>query len=188
MMNVIKPEELRQATEYTLHGLTADDSLKFRILEKAASSSASPGRASLHPVPVLCSVLAVLLIAVLGLNSLHPASSVEPVMFNSFSAGYSDSALPLFPDGFNPDAVVCVELSGFGRVSDSGQCNALSGILASRAVPADSGNLSSGGILSFTDQSGNTAAFDASAPYLSGENGQCWRCPEFFTMFEQLSE
>ena len=50
-------EELRQVTDQTLHGLTADDSLKFRILQKAAGGEETK-KPYFKPVPVFCVRLA----------------------------------------------------------------------------------------------------------------------------------
>ena len=50
---MIKLENLREETESALYGLTADDSLKYRILQKAAQTPAEVTKKGFHPFPVL---------------------------------------------------------------------------------------------------------------------------------------
>ena len=93
-----RPEELRQITENTLHSLIADESLKFKILQKAASSEQNDMSRQKRIIPAFCTVLAFLLIAVFSLNSIRAVPGSEPGELNSFVAGGSDAAVSLFPE------------------------------------------------------------------------------------------
>ena len=99
-----RPEELRQITENTLHSLIADESLKFKILQKAASSEQNDMSRQKRIIPAFCTVLAFLLIAAFSLNSIRAVPGSEPGELNSFVAGGSDAAVSLFPEDFDPES------------------------------------------------------------------------------------
>lgn len=183
-----RPEELRQVTEKTLYGLTADDSLKCRILQKASCSTASKHRFFLRPVPVLCTVFAALLAAVIALNTLQAVPSAGPVEIKSFIAGNIIVHSSLFPDGFDPYSVISVTVEGSGTVTDPEQCRMLISVLQDYAVPAESDALSDHSTLEITEESGGTFTFDVCNPYLSDEDHQVWSCPEFFSSFDRIIE
>ena len=84
---MIKLENLREETESALYGLTADDSLKYRILQKAAQTPIEEKKRIFRPFPVLCSVLAVLLLLTVALNQVRPLSTVEAGDITVFAAG-----------------------------------------------------------------------------------------------------
>ena len=65
-----KLERLPEYTDSILHGLTADQALKHRILKEAAEQPKKKNILLFHAVPVLCSMIAVLLFAVVLLNEL----------------------------------------------------------------------------------------------------------------------
>ena len=71
-----RPEELRQITENTLHSLIADESLKFKILQKAASSEQNDMSRQKRIIPAFCTVLAFLLIAAFSLNSIRAVPKI----------------------------------------------------------------------------------------------------------------
>lgn len=75
---MIKPEELRTATEKALSGLTADESLKQKILLKASESEQKEHEPVYRPVLKLCAIVGVLLLMVAGLNSIRPLSPSAP--------------------------------------------------------------------------------------------------------------
>ena len=178
-----KPEELRLVAENTLNGLTADDSMKFRILQKAAGDAESKRVRILRPVSVLCTVLAVMLVAVIALNTLQAVPSAGPGNINSFTAGSADSDAHLFPEGFDPDSVTSVSFNGF-IISDSGKCTELVSTLIERASETNPPEISAGSPLEISDGRGITVTFTAEAPFLIGDDGRTWFCSEFFDAFE----
>ena len=135
-------EELREVTDQTLHGLTADDSLKFRILQKAAGGEETK-KPYFKPVPVFCAACAVLLVMVMALNSLKPVSNT-PGEINVFAAGSTEKPADmeqagLLPAGFEAGSVVSVELDGVGSVTDLEKCASLAGMLDGRILVAGAG-------------------------------------------------
>ena len=124
------PEELPKVTEQTLYGLVADDSLKYRILQKAADPSGQSGRKAFRTVSVLCTALAVLLAAVLSLNTLQAVPSGGPGEINVFAGGGTGSgASVLMPEVFDPDCVISITMDGIGTTTDQQQCARLAAIL-----------------------------------------------------------
>ena len=177
-------EELREVTDQTLHGLTADDSLKFRILQKAAGGEETK-KPYFKPVPVFCAACAVLLVMVLALNSLKPVSNT-PGEINVFAAGSTEKPADmeqagLLPAGFEAGSVVSVELDGVGSVTDLEKCASLAGMLDGRASASEYAYAACGSHLKITAADGTVLTFGANEPYLIAEDGSCWSCPEFFT-------
>ena len=182
-----KPEELRLVAENTLKGLTADDSLKFRILQKAAGETASERRRFMRPVPVLCSVLAVMLVAVLALNTLQAVPSAEPGNINSFTAGGADPGASLFPEGFDAGSVGSVIFNGT-IIMDSENCAVLASSLLEHSSETDLPEVSTGSVLKITDKNGISVSFTAEDPYLVRSDGRAWSCPAFFSSLEAMTE
>ena len=174
------PEDLRQITENTLHSLVADESLKYRILQKAASSEQIDRSRRKKLIPVFCTVLAALLIAAVSLNSLQSVPSSGPGELNSFTAGNTDDASSVFPENFNPDSVVSLEVERLGTIVDADQCSALSKLLLNQSVPADIADPAEDGRLIVTTSDGNSYVFITGNPYLISPDQQCWSCPAFF--------
>ena len=181
-----RPEDLRQAAENTLYGLKADDALKFRILQKAAESSVKPHRGLNRTVPVLCTVLAALLIAVVALNSLQAVPSGGPGEINVFAAGMTNSGNGMFPADFDPASVISITLEGCKPVTSPEQCSALAGILLDHAQPAESSDSSDQLTVLIASKDGLSCSFFANDPYLSDANGHCWYCPAFFTQLNRI--
>ena len=184
-------EELRQVTDQTLHGLTADDSLKFRILQQAASGTETK-KPSIRPLPVLCAAFAALLVMVLALNSLKPVSNV-PGEINVFAAGSTEKPADieqtcLLPAGFEADSVVSVELEGAGSVTDPEKCAFLAGILAGQASPSEHVYAACGNRVKITSADGTVLIFGADEPNLIAEDGSGWSCPAFFTELKKAIE
>ncbi len=184
-------EELRQVTDQTLHGLTADDSLKFRILQQAASGTETK-KPSVRPLPVLCAAFAALLVMVLALNSLKPVSNV-PGEINVFAAGSTEKPADmeqagLLPAGFETGSAVSVELDGAGSVTDPEKCAFLAEILAGKASPSEHVYAACGNHLKITSADGTVLTFGANEPYLIAEDGSCWSCPEFFNEMKKEIE
>ncbi len=180
------PEDLRQITENTLHSLIADDSLKYRILQKAASSEQTDRLRRKKLIPVFCTVLAALLIAAVSLNSLQSVPSSGPSELNSFTAGKTDNVSSVFPEDFNPDSVLSLEIERLGTIVDADQCSALSLLLLNQSVPADTADPVAGDRLIVTTSNGNTYVFMTENPYLISTDHQCWSCPAFFREFSSL--
>ena len=183
-----RPEDLRQAAENTLYGLKADDALKFRILQKAAVSSVKPQRSLNRTFPVLCTVLAALLIAVVALNSLQAIPSGGPGEINVFAAGMTDSGNGMFPADFDPASVISITLEDSEPVTSPEQCSALAGILLDHAQPAESSDPSDQLTVLIASKDGLSYSFFANDPYLSDANGHCWYCPAFFTELNHISQ
>ncbi len=183
------PEELRRATENTLYGLTADESLKFRILQKAARQPEPHTRRSLRLVPVLCTVLAAFLVVVIALNTLQPVPSAGPGEMNVFAAGKSETAeKTLFPAGFDTDGVISVKLNDSATVTDPVQCAALvSVLLDSSGEAADSGAHADGNLI-ITSSDGSELTFGTDDPYLIGKDGRRWYCPGFFSEIAGMAD
>ena len=184
-----KPEELRAITENTLHELTADDSLKFRILQAAADTKqAKPGKA-LRPVSAVCISMAVLLLSVFALNKINPVSSAGPVNIHSFIAGSMEIVRsdPL-PSGFGPDTAVSVSYDDYGIVSEPDQCHILLRILKDKSTITDGKALSADRKLTITAESGKQITFMTCDPFLIGEDGRCWSCPDLFSELADMKK
>ena len=184
-------ERLRQATENTLHDLTADDSLKFRILQKASMDHepVSHSTRTLRPIPLLCTVAAVLLIGIIALNSYHPVPASVPGELNSFTAGSdkSDSG-PVFPAEFDPENVSSVEFSQFGVYSKQEQCNTIIDILQNQAMTAEPSELVSEDRMVVTMSDDTKLIYRIQPPYLIGQDGQWWLCHELFDALNHFTE
>ena len=181
-----RPEELRQITENTRHSLIADESLKFKILQKAASSEQNDMSRQKRIIPAFCTVLAFLLIAVFSLNSIRAVPGSEPGELNSFVAGGSDAAVSLFPEDFDPDSVLSVEMEHVGTISDPDQCHALAQLLLHQSTQADHADPVADGKLIVSGSEGQTYVFQIRDPYLISESGICWSCPGFFSEFSNM--
>ena len=193
---MIKPEELRSATENVLSGLTADESLKFRILQKAASDTQNKHIYRFSPVPVLCSVLAVLIISIIALNTVKPVDPTNPGEMNVFAAGSKDTALPetVSPDnefsvaagGITPEDIISIEMTDVGRISVQSQSADLFRILCNSAVAVSGINPDPVNCLNITTSDGRVITFDVKEPYLISDS--CWLCPEFFNQLHIMLE
>ncbi|MBR2661245.1 MAG: hypothetical protein K6F61_11560 [Clostridiales bacterium] len=179
-------EDLRRVTDNTLHGLIADDSLKFRILQKVSSEQEPRRRFTFRTVTALCGALAALAVMVLALNTLQPVRPGGPGEINVFAAGGTGSEnASLFRDGFDPGSVVSVELEGSSAVTDAEKCASLAAVLSGTAENADSGESSGQERLVLKLSDGTEFIFTAADPYLFDGDGQCWYCPEFFSSIKE---
>ena len=145
-------EDLRRVTDNTLHGLIADDSLKFRILQKAAQSGQDSRKRAFRPVPVLCSLIALLVVAVVALSTLKPVAPSNPGEMNVFAAGSKETDAPY--TSIDPDTVISVELSGIGTVTDPEQCAELIALLQQDEAVSASGAQEEGSELTVTSGDG----------------------------------
>lgn len=189
---MINPENLHQATEKALFNLTADESLKQRILEKAAGyQHVSRKRRILTSIPAFCTVMAVLMIVLTVINGLKPVDPASSVDINVFSAGSSDDIAPADKDAeifdvLNPDAVLSVELTGFGTITDSEACSSLISLLQHSSVPTDYSIEDPDHTLIISSADGTKLTFNVKEPYLGSDN--CWSCAEFFDRLHELAE
>ncbi len=187
------PEMLREATDKVLFGLTADDSLKQRILQNAASGRNSSSRRFFSPVPAFCAVIAMLLITVGVLNNLRPVDPAASVEMNVFSAGSvdispsPDSEVSVLPAGFVSENVTSVEMSGYKPVTDPQECAALIAALEESELSAESVDAESAGSVVIHSSDGSSYRFDVCEPYLLSD-GQCRRCETFFTLYHEISK
>ena len=178
---MIKLEDLRHETDSALYGLTADDSLKYRILQKAAQTSVNK-KQRMHPFPILCSVLALLLLMLVGLNQIRPLSPVTPGEMTVFAAGGTDEiSIPAF-SSIEASDVSSLELASVGTVNDPDLCYSLIKTLQSNSKPAAIDNIPDQDKLLIHMKNGCIYEYAAYAPYLS--DGVCWECQSFFSMIE----
>ena len=178
-------EDLRSVSENTLHGLVADDSLKFRILQKASDETEPRRGISFRSVPALCGALAVLIVMVLALNTLQPVPSAGPGEINVFAAGGArQDSVTVFPDSLVPGSVISVELEGSVRIDDPEKSAFLAGILADRAEKAGPVEIEGEKRLILTVSGGTELSFTVCDPYLIDSDGRCWSCPELFRELE----
>ena len=185
-----KPEDLRMITENTLSGLVADESLKFRILQKAAGQDEFPAKRFLRTVSLLRSALAVLLVAVFALNSVDPIQSAGPGDMIAFTAGKTASNHDsLFSDGFDTDSVIRIQWDGAEPVSDPQECSSLVSVLKehSSEVSDQTGLFSEYRRLVISAADGSSCSFDTAAgSYLITDDGRWWSCDLFFTELNKL--
>lgn len=176
----------RDITDKALCGLTADESLKQRILQRAADSSVSPAKKPLFLIPVCCTVLAVLLIAVSFLNGLQPVSPATPGEINVFTAGNHDSSYSadqnLCPvdQSISADNIASIIFTDFGVIEDPSLCSLLFSTIQEKSVPSDSPAAAERMELTIIVNDGTEIHFDTEDPYIIGD--QCWYCPEFFEL------
>ena len=193
-MSVKDLTKLHEASDIVLHGLTADESLKHRIILKAVSEAQNVRPRVFRPMPAFCGIIAVLLLAVALLDGLKPVSPAGSVEINVFAAGDKETVSPAepspsvylpFPDLIDPADVRSVELSGQGSISNQQDCTALIRILLDESQPSERNVPVSGSVLTIrTDD--DAIIFTVDAPYLFGDG--CWCCPGFFSRFSQLLE
>ena len=188
-MNNLK--DLRAVTDKVLYSLTADDSLKHRILQQASQPEQRSEKKPFYLIPVLCSVLTLLLITAVVLNGLQPISPAAPGEINVFTAG-RDSTSSVQKNDFCPvdpsvsaDSVIFIELTGAGSTSAPQQCAQLFIALRDESVPSDAELLSPRSELSILLLDGSEIRFSAAEPYIAA-GGECWTCPAFFELADQF--
>ena len=190
------PEQLREATDIVLHELTADDSLRYRILRQAAEGKGKETRRGFHPLPVFCTAVAALLIAVLVLNSLKPVNQGDPGQMNNIAAGADETVRPVDRQNTSPvsvllydvkpEDVTSIEISGIGRTDNPQQCAELIRLLQEEASVAGSADPSAHGSVCVTLSDGTVYLIDAEEPFLIGD--VCCSCPSFFTRLRQYHQ
>ena len=185
---------LREVSDRELYGLTADESMKHRILQRATGGADTERQRIFRPLPVFCCVIAVLMTGVIALSGIKPVLPSDSVEMNVFAAGYKETVPPSdnqndefspIPEDINPESIVSIELRGVGIIDDPAQCFSLIRVLHEESQPAkEAGTPSSSDlIISFSD--GKSIVFSTDHSSRLYGNGS-WSCPAFFSEFRQL--
>ena len=183
---MIKPEELRTATEKALSGLTADESLKQKILLKASESEQNRHEPVYRPVLKLCAIVGVLLLMVAGLNSIRPLSPSAPGEMTVFAAGGKDSAGASLFAQIDTDKIAGIKIGNQDLITDS-QCSDLIRLLQSEARESEAEASAETDLMSLQMTDGTEKVFEISDPYLF-KDGKCWTCPGFFARMQNILE
>lgn len=185
------PEKLHEATEKALYNLTADESLKQRILQKAAAAETdTQKRRRFTSIPAFCTVMAALMLILVVMNGLQPVDPAASVEINVFSAGSSQDVSVAgneyadVLDNLDPNQVVSVELTDVGTVSDPEACASLVSLLQHNSVSSDYSIEKAVHTLYIISSDGSSLSFVAEEPYLS--SGSTWSCVEFFDRLHHL--
>ena len=187
-------KNLREVSNRVLYGMTADDSLKHRILQRAASGNNLVQNRAFHPLPVFCTVIVFLLTTVVALNSLQPVGTSGTVEINVFAAGTKETVLSeetasekngLVLNGINPGNIISVSLSGVGEIIDPQQCAELIQVLTDHTVPSETVSHDNYDVLILRADNGTVVKYDTAEPYLIGDT--CWSCEPFFTMIHKIA-
>ncbi len=174
-------ENLPEITEKALGGLTADEALKFRILEKAAASPAEEKRSFLRPAlgVVVAAALMVCVLLVLNGREAVPAPEETPIL-RSFPAG-AVSASGILPADAEAFGVSFLETAAGDKVTDNETVDALLKALRSAEKAEAPAGASAEGELTLQCKNGAVYKWTLHEPYLSvGE--ETWSCPAFFSL------
>lgn len=178
---MMKLENLREETESALYGLTADDSLKYRILQKAAQTPAETTKKGFHPFPVLCSVLAVLLLLTVALNHVRPLTPVEPGEMTVFAAGGKEEGSTSVFSSISASDIVSMELTSVGKLESSEKCAQLLSMLQQESFPAADEKWDNNEYLIISTSDGQSVKYPVNEPYFLYNT--CWECQSFFDLF-----
>ena len=176
---MIQPEELRSATDKALHGLTADESLKQRILLKASQTTQTSRNSVSRPVLKLCAVVGVLLIMVVALNSVRPFSPSTPGEMNVFAAGGKDTASATPFSQIEIDNVSGVSIGSI-HYDDALGADVIR-ILQSEAKEADADIPIGDDRIVIRMKDGKEYVFGISEPYVYNDSN-CWTCNGLFSL------
>ena len=178
---MIQPEELRSATDKALYSLTADESLKQRILLKASQTTQTHRDSVFRPVMKLCAVVGVLRLMVIALNSVRPLSPSSPGEMNVFAAGGKDTAGTSFPQ-IDIDHVSGISVGGIDY-QDETQYTELIRILQNESKETDALIPENGERIVIRMEDGKEYAFGISEPYVFTDD-KCWTCSGFFKLLQ----
>ena len=187
--------ELKNLPEYTdraLNGLVADESLKHRILSKAAETGTAKRNPFIRPVMILGTVVAACLLLAVALNNIRPVNNDSQYQMNVFSAGKNETERPaadngdLFASLSGITDVKRIECASLGDVSDPDDCAGLVRILKAESVEIHTGQVSGNEMIIHLADGGTVRLF-ISEPYLFTEDG-CWECARFFDAYRELIE
>lgn len=182
---MIKPEELRTATEKALSGLTADESLKQKILLKASESEQKEHEPVYRPVLKLCAIVGVLLLMVAGLNSIRPLSPSAPGEMTVFAAGGKDSSGTSIFAQIDTADITGIKIGNNEMITDS-LYGDLIRILQSEAKESETEVPAETGLLTLYMKDGTEKVFEISDPYLY-KDGKCWICSGFFSRLQDIN-
>ena len=184
------PENLRDITEKVLYGLTADDSLKHRILQQVSQQTVKSEKKPFYLIPAFCTVLAALLITVFALNGLPAVNPAVPGEINVFTAGNENlsasedaSSGPVDPS-VSADDILSIQITDFGTVLDSQQCAQLFRLLRDESKKAEISYSGARSEIILSVKDGTVLRFYAKEPYIFS-GGSCWFCPAFFESARQ---
>ena len=179
-----RPEDIRTVTDKALYGLTADESLKFRILQKAAACEKKSSRRIAHPVPVLCAVAAFLVIIAVSINGIQPVEPVVPGEMTVFAAGGTDDRAASSIGKIESGHVISVEVTGIGTVTDPSGCDSLIGLLKNDAESTVEGPDTWPEKVVIRMDDGTVYEYQAAEPYM--DDGRSFECSAFFSMMHEL--
>lgn len=180
---MIQPEELRSATDKALYGLTADESLKQRILLKASQTTQSNRDSFVfRPVLKLCAIVGVLLLMVVALNSVRPLSPSAPGEMNVFAAGGKDTTGTLFSQ-IDVDSVSGVSVGSIDY-ADKAQCVEMIRVLQSEARETDTDIPADGEKMIIRMKDGTEHLFYIREPYVYKDD-KCWTCAGLFAFLQK---
>ena len=183
-------KQLREVTEKTLYGLTADDTLKQRILEKSIASVPKNKRI-IRLVPVFSAVFTVLLVAAFVLNGLKPVSPAEPGDINVFTAGNENSRnsesdfFQLIEQNDFCDEIISIGIEKLGLVGNHDSCCELICTFLDNSEHSETTELSVPVMMTVTLKDGTNILLEVEEPYIK-QNGVCRKCAEFFSLFHQM--
>ena len=178
---MIQPEELRSATDKALHGLTADESLKQRILLKASQTPQTSRNSVSRPVLKLCAVVGALLLMVVALNSVRPLSPSAPGEMNVFAAGGKDTASVTPFSQIDLDGVSGISIGGIDY--DDALSADVIRLLQSEAKESDADIPASEDRIVIRMKDGKEYSFGISEPYVYSDN-KCWTCSGLFQLLQ----
>ena len=183
---MIQPEDLRSATDKALYGLTADESLKQRILLKASQTNRTTRDSKVHPVTKLCAVVGVLLLMVVALNSVRPLSPSTPGEMNVFAAGGKDTTAEQPFSQIDVNYVSCISVGGIDY-QDEAQCVAIIRSLQSEAKETNAEIPAGGEHIVIRMEDGKEYTFGISEPYVFNDD-KCWTCNGLFTLLQNTGK
>ena len=189
---MIKLERLPEYTDSILHGLTADQELKHRILKKASEQPEKKNHFLFRTVPVLCSVIAVLLFAVLLLNELKPVPVSDQGEMTVFAAGSNHTASPEMVLDFekimketDSRTISRIEFVDGTMISRPETGAVLFSILKDKAIPVDNRDLQESDVMTIAFSDGSSIQLESYPPLLT-DGKKVWTCQEFFDAINQL--
>ena len=182
---MMKLENLREETESALYGLTADDSLKYRILQKAAQTPIEETKRNFRPFPVLCSVLAVLLLLTVALNQVRPLSTIEAGDITVFAAGRKEEGSTSVFSNIEASDIISMELTSVGKIDTPEDCSALLGVLRQDSFPAADEKWDNEEYLVICTADGQSIRYPVNEPYFL--DNTCWECEAVFDQFREIT-
>ena len=191
-----KLDRLPEYTESILYDLTAGQDLKQRILNTAADDSENKKRGLLfHPVPVLCSLVAVLLIVAVFINGLKPVVVPDEGQMMVFTAGGNQTEAPENISSFErvlyeiePETIERIELDNNVTIyNDDKSCTELFRILKDKAVLDNGQILPESSVMTIVMKDGSSFQTEIYRPWLT-DGKKVWICKDFFDKVNSITE